>query len=75
MERLFDVVCDLRKGIINKESKLEKDKLMCMKIQIITAINLLADALDFIVNKGESLENNLEQAKAYISTQEPANSS
>ena len=58
------------KGVKKEENRLEKEKLVWMKIQFVTAINLLAVVLEFAVFRDESIEIRFQQAKAYTSTQE-----
>ena len=60
----------LRKGIVDQESRREKDKFFWTRIQIVTAFNLIAELLDIFLFD-HIMENNLDKAKTYIASQNP----
>ena len=61
MSKILNGLKYLWRGIVDEESKNEKNKLFQRKVQIVTAFNLIAELIE-IFYLDRNIEDNLEQA-------------
>ena len=66
MGKILDSFKYLKSGIIDEESRKDKEKIFWIKIQVVTALNLIAEILEKLMFNHEAMEDNFAQAKAYI---------